>query len=539
MATNQDFKKIENDFYISLYGKPKKGNPNELWDKIKQNQELLKWSIQVDGKKTDVDTINGITIGKHILLNHKEINPSIYEELIKLVFRNKEIARISVEGQFSYLYISLSNSDRKLTTEEKNFAEKEAINYELVHGFEGAYNIRYYILKNPNWSILEKRNLLYKFWNMEEYSRVLNKWQCDVVNHFYDCFDQDTRPFYENDEIMSMSYNDLLRLLPVEEIIIKKIYDEIEFCNTMMKLRTPCWKSYNTRLENATKYFPEYITIHQTILPTTKRQDIEDKYNEYCREYFLRNSEKDIQKKQEINSGYQFFGVFYNQDYYFNNKSSIIDSLENYYRLLLKTITEYNFNIKENQVLSKITKGANQNRVNKDILNELEELNSFIYVVFNALKTHAKSIISINDMTYFDYRLFNKLDEKMKQELFWQAYSMNESSKAYRDTYNQAFIIPRDDNNEAIGLSARKKLNLFKENWRKTRNESVQFIKLFAIELKEIYDLLPAEDKIISSNVVEKMYIDSMNTLIKSPNAYCYLNKKEKEDLESNQKVKS
>ena len=30
-----------------------------------------------------------------------------------------------------------------------------------------------------------------------------------------------------------------------------------------------------------------------------------------------------------------------------------------------------------------------------------------------------------------------------------------------------------------------------------------------------------------------------MNTLIKSPNAYCYLNKKEKEDLESNQKVKS
>lgn len=112
MATNQDFKKIENDFYISLYGKPKKGNPNELWDKIKQNQELLKWSIQVDGKKTDVDTINGITIGKHILLNHKEINPSIYEELIKLVFRNKEIARISVEGQFSYLYISLSNSDR-------------------------------------------------------------------------------------------------------------------------------------------------------------------------------------------------------------------------------------------------------------------------------------------------------------------------------------------------------------------------------------------------------------------------------------------
>ena len=131
-------------------------------------------------------------------------------------------------------------------------------------------------------------------------------------------------------------------------------------------------------------------------------------------------------------------------------------------------------------------------------------------------------------MTYFDDRLFNKLEGKMKQELFWQAYSMNDSSKAYRDTYNQAFIIPRDDNNEVIGLSARKKLNLFKENWRKTRNESVQFIKLFAIELKEIYDLLPAEDKIISSNVVEKMYIDSMNTLIKSPNAYCYLNKKEK-----------
>ena len=34
---------------------------------------------------------------------------------------------------------------------------------EQAHGV-GEYDIRYYILKNPNWSVEEKQKLIYDFW---------------------------------------------------------------------------------------------------------------------------------------------------------------------------------------------------------------------------------------------------------------------------------------------------------------------------------------------------------------------------------------
>ena len=51
-----------------------------------------------------------------------------------------------------------------------------------AHG-SGDFDIRYWILRNPNWSLEEKQKLIMDFWyDDEEYDEVLERWELDYKN---------------------------------------------------------------------------------------------------------------------------------------------------------------------------------------------------------------------------------------------------------------------------------------------------------------------------------------------------------------------
>ena len=105
----ESFERIENDFYISKYGLPRIGDSEEMWKKIKENKELLQWSIKKSKNKFGEDTVNGLSICDGILIDYENVDEDIYTELVNLIYSNTQVARIVLDGfsngGFSFLLI--------------------------------------------------------------------------------------------------------------------------------------------------------------------------------------------------------------------------------------------------------------------------------------------------------------------------------------------------------------------------------------------------------------------------------------------------
>lgn len=294
--------KIDNDLYKALYIKKDLNLYKEIWSKIKENQEILKQAIKVTRNKWDSgDTLIGATIADLMLINYYDMNNDIYYELINTIYSNQDIARMVLNGAsnggYSFLLMSLWNHKLKLTEEQKRFAVTEAmykigttywsqkrenfskeldamgvtdqktvlIDYgqyktpigqktkeeymhyilyslgnEQAHGV-GSYDIRYCILRNPNWTIEEKERLIMEFWSdEEEYSDVLDEWEWGIINDLANYQGEYTVTLHK-DYLYQYSYRDLLILYNKDEEA-KKIWDEINFCRQMHQMREPYWK---------------------------------------------------------------------------------------------------------------------------------------------------------------------------------------------------------------------------------------------------------------------------------------------------------
>lgn len=299
----EKYEKIENELYISKYGIKKihgiqkKGNPVELWNKIKLNNELLNWAIKpVKDKFGERDLVNGLTICDFMLIDYDSVDKNIYQKLINLIYSNEQIARIVIDGYcnggYSYLLMSLWNPNLKLTEEQKQFAVNEAMNkigttrYKQkteefskkleefgitdnivtsididgcinpigaktkeehmnylfatmsdtqAHGF-GDFDIRYWILRNPNWSIEEKQKLIMDFWaDNEEYDETLEQWEWGIVNDSANYNENLTCSFIK-DEMYEYTYEELLEFYG-DKATADRIWKEIEFCKQMHQLR--------------------------------------------------------------------------------------------------------------------------------------------------------------------------------------------------------------------------------------------------------------------------------------------------------------
>lgn len=298
----ENIEELENDLYIAIHGTQQKGNAAEIWNKIKKNTEVLREAVEIRKNKWNQDRVTCLTIAETMLIDYKDLDPVAYKSLIESIYTNTEIARIVLDGYSnggcSFLLMSLWNHDLKLTEEQKAFAVDEAMNKigtikdlqqqeeyskELedrgitnditttieiggclnpigaktkneylnlklnmmsnsqAHG-KGYFDIRYQILRNPNWTLAEKQKLIMDFWYDDtDYDEHLEQWEWGVVN---DCENYKGKAFppFDRYELFNIwTYEMLLKYYGNKETT-DRIWEEIDFCKQMHKLRPQKWE---------------------------------------------------------------------------------------------------------------------------------------------------------------------------------------------------------------------------------------------------------------------------------------------------------
>ena len=298
----EDFRNIDDKLYYAKYCDGKVGNTEKIWRSIKNNRELLEWAIKpTKDKFGERDLVNGLAICEDILVDFNNVDNEVYQKLVDLIYFNKQIARIVLDGYsnggYSYLLMTLWNPNLKLTEDQKAFAVDEAMNkigttrYEnamneyskelegkgitdeqtMYTGFGGSINpvgaktgnmymaglfsslsdtqahgsgdfdIRYWILRNPNWSFEEKQKLIMDFWaDDEDYDETLEQWECGIVNYHAN-YKGTPIPLFERDELYECSYGALLKFYGDKETT-DRIWEEIQFCKQMHQLRPQKWE---------------------------------------------------------------------------------------------------------------------------------------------------------------------------------------------------------------------------------------------------------------------------------------------------------
>lgn len=110
-----------------------------------------------------------------------------------------------------------------------------------AHG-TAPYDIGYHILRNPNWPLEEKQKLIMDFWcDDETYDEYLEQWEWGVVNDNENYKGEPFPPFDRYELFNEWSYEMLLEYYGNKETT-DRIWEEIEFCRQMHKLRPQQWE---------------------------------------------------------------------------------------------------------------------------------------------------------------------------------------------------------------------------------------------------------------------------------------------------------
>ena len=297
-----DIEKLDDKLYKAIYGKPRIGDHNEIWNEIKSNPLVLREAVKVKRDRFDYeDIVNGLTICDTMLIDYKDVDEIAYNSLINSIYTNTDIARIVMDGAsnggYSFLLMSLWNHNLKLTEEQKAFAVDEAMNKigttrweqkqedfskkldkmgitddnttfididgcispigqkvgsqymnymfstlskAQAHG-RGEFDIRYHILRNPNWTLEEKQKLIMDFWCDDEvYDEYLELWEWEIVNDHAN-YKGNPLPLFDKDEMYEYTYETLLNFYKDKETT-DRIWKEIQFCKQMHELRPQQWE---------------------------------------------------------------------------------------------------------------------------------------------------------------------------------------------------------------------------------------------------------------------------------------------------------
>ena len=289
----RDIEQLDKQLYKYWYFVPRENEVKKIWDYILINPKLQKEAITIVKDTNELNTVKAPTICHRMLMYYQNVNTEIYQELIQEIYSDIDIARTAVEGDkisggLSFLLLSLKNNSLKLTEAQKAYAVDEALNKgdskrsqeqilafkkELeknnindfqadpskltitekmrlnlqycmnkialnsnIHGYT-PFDIRYYILKNPNWTIEEKKSLIKEFWYSEEiFQDYLNAWEETVFDSIYTftelCEDETTK-----EELLSLEYDQLLKLTHNKEYISLLIIEDLTALKEIYKLK--------------------------------------------------------------------------------------------------------------------------------------------------------------------------------------------------------------------------------------------------------------------------------------------------------------
>lgn len=215
----------------------------EIWYEIKNNRKLLDYAITclcIEASNFDQDYIRGKNIGYFILNRYKDVDKESYLQLIEEVFSNPFIASMRLKGKNSkkyecfneetYLSLALSNTTLKLTDNQKKFAVDMVMRHDKYFEY-GDFSAKHYILKNPNWTIEEKKKLVYDFFKDDFlYNEQLKRWECYVEPfwkgyHYLNCAD------YKGFMFANCDYNFLSKMY-------QEVLEEVKrflMCNSITK----------------------------------------------------------------------------------------------------------------------------------------------------------------------------------------------------------------------------------------------------------------------------------------------------------------
>lgn len=292
-----NIKKIDKELYYLRYIKKDFDKLNKLWNEVKENKQLLEEAIKLTKNKFGEDTLESLIICECMLITYDKVDSEVYQKLVNTIYSNEKIARKVLDGAanggYSFLLYTLFNQNLKLTEEQKAFAVDEAMNKKgttrykklreeyinelenkqitdddtimmdldgmktpigtksfniymfgmsygmsemLAHG-QGEYDIRYHILRNPNWTKEEKKILIDEFWyNQNTYERYLDRWQWGVINDAYAKNIELDICYFED-----YTYEDILELSLNNKEQADTIWEEMIFIKLMTELRIPSY----------------------------------------------------------------------------------------------------------------------------------------------------------------------------------------------------------------------------------------------------------------------------------------------------------
>ena len=294
----ENIRKIDDKLYGAIYDNcsPYRSKKDEIWKEIREDKELLREAIQVERDKFDEgDILKGIAIANCILRDYNSIDKDIYQELVNTIYSNKDIARCVIDGYSnggnSYLLMTLWNFDLKLTEDQKAFAVDEAMNkigtvrnkkkmdeYREKFDMEGItddiivtmdldgsinpvgaktanmymadmftslsntqahgsepFDIRYWILRNPNWTKEEKAKLINDFYaDDEDYEASLNEWEWSFLDE--DSLLHGGITILDKGMLCEYTMRDLVELYDNNQTAMR-VKEEVDFFKLMHKLR--------------------------------------------------------------------------------------------------------------------------------------------------------------------------------------------------------------------------------------------------------------------------------------------------------------
>ena len=291
-----NIEKLDDELYTAAYIESSQEKYTKIWNQIKSNPAILKEAVEVVRDRFDErDIVKGLAISEAMLMEYDSVDQEAYANLIHSIYTNVDIARIVINGAAnggcSFLLISLWNPNLKLTEEQKSFAVSEAMNKvgtmqwyqnqkvfygeidaagisdssntlinidgcmnvigqksyleyrnymfslltnDQAHGI-GAFDIRYWILKNSNWSLEEKQQLIMDFWyDPEEYDECLESWEWTLMTCYSN--NEDVELLFEENDLYEINYEMLLSVYG-SQAIADKVWNEIQFCKQMHELR--------------------------------------------------------------------------------------------------------------------------------------------------------------------------------------------------------------------------------------------------------------------------------------------------------------
>ncbi len=291
----ESVEKMDDLLYKACFIEKDEKKTNMTWQEVKEDENLLASSIKVvKDKFGEHDVFAGYTIVYALLTDYRNVNKEIYQKAVDLIYSNQDLARMVIDGYsnggYSFLLVTLFNENLILTPEQKAFAIEEAMNkigttkqrnlrksfessletieklkdnptvmlefgplgakeanmyfYDMMSGLgtdqahgSGDFDIRYWILRNHNFTLEEKQKLVYDFYNSDdEYSNCLDEWEWGIVNNN---LDDDSIPLVDIDDVYHTPLDEIKEKLEGD---VDSAIEDIKMIRLMHRIRPANWE---------------------------------------------------------------------------------------------------------------------------------------------------------------------------------------------------------------------------------------------------------------------------------------------------------